>query len=378
MEFTGTTAALNLLDRLLHGHGSDERVTQALDTRAFYIVPRVNPDGADAGLADRRFRRSSVRPYPTTSRKTGSTGNVDGDGRVLMMRLRDPNGSWKPHPDDAAPDRAPAGRLRRRVLPRVSRGHDSELGRRDRHDRARARRPRPEPELARRLGAGGRPARRRPYPRQSQKCARSSSRSSIGRTSRATSATTPSPACTCAPTRAARTRTSRPPTCERSSSWARSDRLTGYPSISIFHDFKYDPKLVIKGDIDWIYDFLGAFAWVTEFWSPQRQAGLADYHFIDWIRDHPPDDDRAILKLADEIGEGYVDWYRSSIRSSGPSSSAAGTSCASGSTRRSRACRRRSSRTPTSRCSSRRSRRGSRSDRSRQRPSARARTGFGS
>ena len=53
-------------------------------------------------------------------------------------------------------------------------------------------------------------------------------------------------------------------------------RLTGYPAISIFHDFKYDPKMVIKGgDIDWVYDFLGVFAWVTEFWSPQRAAGLA-------------------------------------------------------------------------------------------------------
>ena len=88
-------------------------------------------------------------------------------------------------------------------------------------------------------------------------------------------------------------------------------RLTGYPSISIFHDFKYDPKMVIRGgDIDWVYDFLGAFAWVTEFWSPQRAAGLEDYHFIDWIRDHPPEDDLAMLKLADELGEdGYVDWY---------------------------------------------------------------------
>ena len=87
-------------------------------------------------------------------------------------------------------------------------------------------------------------------------------------------------------------------------------RLTGYPAISIFHDFKYDPKMVIRGgDIDWVYDFLGAFAWVTEFWSPQRAAGLDGYHFIDWIRDHAPEDDLAILKLADEIGEGYVDWY---------------------------------------------------------------------
>ena len=87
-------------------------------------------------------------------------------------------------------------------------------------------------------------------------------------------------------------------------------RLTGYPAISIFHDFKYHPKMVISGgDVDWVYDFLGVYAWVTEFWSPQRAAGISDYHFIDWIREHPPEDDVALLKLADEVGEGYVDWY---------------------------------------------------------------------
>jgi hypothetical protein len=87
-------------------------------------------------------------------------------------------------------------------------------------------------------------------------------------------------------------------------------RLTGYPAISIFHDFKYHPKLVIKGgDVDWMYDHLGAFAWVTEFWSPQRSAGLSDYHFIDWLREHAPEDDLALVRLADELGEGYVDWY---------------------------------------------------------------------
>ena len=88
-------------------------------------------------------------------------------------------------------------------------------------------------------------------------------------------------------------------------------RLTGYPAISIFHDFKYDPKMVIKGgDVDWVYDFLGVFAWVTEFWSPQRAAGIADYHFIDWIRDHPPEDDLKLLQLARrDSARGYVDWY---------------------------------------------------------------------
>jgi murein tripeptide amidase MpaA len=99
MEFTGTTAALNLLDHLLHS--DDARVRHALDTRTFYVVPRVNPDGADAGLADGRFRRSSVRPYPRDEPEDGlHREDVDGDGRVLFMRMPDPNGSWKAHPDE--------------------------------------------------------------------------------------------------------------------------------------------------------------------------------------------------------------------------------------------------------------------------------------
>jgi hypothetical protein len=87
-------------------------------------------------------------------------------------------------------------------------------------------------------------------------------------------------------------------------------RITGYPAVSIFNGFRPDLKTVNRGsDVDWLFDFLGVFAWVTEFWSPQRAAGLSDYHFVDWFRDHPPDDELALARLADELGEGYVDWY---------------------------------------------------------------------
>ena len=89
-------------------------------------------------------------------------------------------------------------------------------------------------------------------------------------------------------------------------------RLTGYPAVSIFHDFKYDPKQTIKGGAhDWLYDHLGVISWTTEFWSPQREAGLRDYHFIDWLRDHPVEDDLALLRWSDERfgGRAYVGWY---------------------------------------------------------------------
>jgi hypothetical protein len=52
------------------------------------------------------------------------------------------------------------------------------------------------------------------------------------------------------------------------------------------------------------------FSWTTEFWSPQRQAGLSDYHFTDWIREHPIEDDLKLIEWAKKnYPDAYVDWY---------------------------------------------------------------------
>jgi murein tripeptide amidase MpaA len=101
MEWTGCTAALHLIHRLLTEHGKHDLVTRALDTRVFYVLPRLNPDGAERGLEERRFIRSSVRPYPREQQEEGlRVEDVDGDGRVLDMRVEDPNGAWRPHPEE--------------------------------------------------------------------------------------------------------------------------------------------------------------------------------------------------------------------------------------------------------------------------------------
>src|SRR5688572_13687901 len=100
-EWAGGVAALHFVHKLLDAYGSDERVTRLLDTRTVYVLPRMTPDGVDATLAQGRFIRSVDRPWPP-----GPTGDgiiprdVDGDGRTVFMRLRDPNGPWKQHPDD--------------------------------------------------------------------------------------------------------------------------------------------------------------------------------------------------------------------------------------------------------------------------------------
>src|SRR5436190_4766953 len=115
LEVTGCTAALHLLDKLFRGYGSDPKVTRCLDSRVFYVVPRLNPDGAELAMADRpRFVRSSVRPYPRLDEQDGLyEEDLDGDGRILMMRFEDPNGAWKVDPEEPRlmvrrePDEAP-------------------------------------------------------------------------------------------------------------------------------------------------------------------------------------------------------------------------------------------------------------------------------
>ncbi len=88
--------------------------------------------------------------------------------------------------------------------------------------------------------------------------------------------------------------------------------ITGYPAVSVYHDFRYHPKEVITGALDdWMYDHVGVYSWTVEIWSPQRQAGIEEYKFIDWYREHPFEDDLKMLAWSDEKlgGQGYVDWY---------------------------------------------------------------------
>jgi hypothetical protein len=87
--------------------------------------------------------------------------------------------------------------------------------------------------------------------------------------------------------------------------------MTGYPAISNYHEFRYHPKEVITGVFDdWMYHSMGVHAWTIEIWSPQRQAGITDYKYIDWFRDHPIEDDVKLLEWSDTKlgGKGYHDW----------------------------------------------------------------------
>lgn len=101
-EVTGCAVALHTLHHLLTHHGSYPVGTDLLDTRTLYVLPRVNPDGAERYLTTPYTLRSSTRPYPEDDPDEGLTpADLDGDGRILTMRVPDAKGEWKVSDNDA-------------------------------------------------------------------------------------------------------------------------------------------------------------------------------------------------------------------------------------------------------------------------------------
>ena len=90
----------------------------------------------------------------------------------------------------------------------------------------------------------------------------------------------------------------------------KGEELTGYPAISIWHEFQYYPNEYITGAFDWIYEHLGMFMWTVEIWNPKKEAGIDNKEWIHWFRDHPVEDDLKMLHWSDREldGRGHVDW----------------------------------------------------------------------
>ena len=312
VEVTGSVAALHLIDRLVNGFASgDAAIVEALRTRTFYVVPRVNPDGAEAALADSpRYRRSSMRPWPWTDRHRWpglQSHDVDGNGRILTMRVRDPHGAWVEHPQQPLlmipvdHQSAPAGVQRYRVLtegtiedydgftiptPRSVEGLDMNRNFPAGWDTGVAGsgdHPMSEPEI----DALVRAVSARP-----NICGYNAYHTSGGFLLRPSSTKPDSQL---------------PP----NDVWVfkkiatRCTELTTYPAHSVFEDLTWDKSDTMSGAADdWAYEHLGVYSWTTEFWdaiaaaTPERSGKHIWYEgptveqelaVIEWARTNAPD-----------------------------------------------------------------------------------------
>jgi Zinc carboxypeptidase len=316
VEVTGSVAALHVVHHLVNGFGTDETVTRALRTRTFYIVPRVNPDGVEWVLADSpRWRRSSVRPWPwhDAHRAPGlHVGDVDGDGKILFMRIPDPNGAWttsredhrilRPVPIEGTPD----GAHRYRVL------LEGELVD---HDGFTIPTPRPPEALDMNRnfpagwgtgvpGSGDHPlsepeidALVRAIVARPNICGYNAFHTSGGVLLRPSS-------------------TKRDAALPPGDVWTykqlaeRGTALTGYTSHSVYEDFTWNPDETMSGAADdWAFEHLGVFAWTTEFWDVVHAATGTKQSTHFWYTGPTEAEELAVLAWADEHHpEMFVPW----------------------------------------------------------------------
>jgi murein tripeptide amidase MpaA len=315
-ELSASTACLYLIDRLLSRYGTDPDITRLLDTRALYICPRISPDGAEWAMAEPpRPVRSSTRPYPFAhDREDGLVEqDIDGDGRILMMRIADPNGAWKPHPVEQRlmirRDPIETGGTYYRILPE---------GRIENYDGVQIpiALPRHGLDLNRNYPANWRQEHEQPgagpFPTSEPEI-----RAVVDFVSTHPNITGGIDFHTYSGV-LLRPYSDKPDAdMPPEDLWiyqtigAKGSEMTGYPAISIHHEFRYHPNQVISGGFDWLFTHQGAFMWAVEIWSPQKQAGITDYKYIDWFRDHPVEDDLKLLAWSDTAldGKGYIDWY---------------------------------------------------------------------
>jgi hypothetical protein len=323
IELTGTVAACHLLQHLVAGHAAgDPAIVTALRTRTFYVVPRVNPDGAEWVLAAApRHRRSSTRPWPWSDAHEwpgAHVEDVDGDGRILQMRIPDPDGGWMPHPSDArlmVPVPFDGG------LP----GADGSVGPRYRllaecrvvdHDGFTVPTPRPPEglDLNRNFpagwgtkvpGSGDHPlsepevhALVRAVTARPNVCGYNAFHTSGGVLLRPSSMVADSEL---------------PP----GDVWVydelgtRGTELTGYPVHSVFEDFTWDRSDTMSGaGDDWAYEHLGVYGWTTEFWDVIAAATDHRSSTKIWYLGPTDEEALAVLRWCDEHApDGYVDWY---------------------------------------------------------------------
>ncbi len=96
-EVTGVATVLWLLNYILNDHRHDLDIEELLATTTLYVVPAINVDAMDLMLTAQASRvRSSVRPFPHKEQQDGLIRqDLDGDGLVATMRIAHSDGPWK-------------------------------------------------------------------------------------------------------------------------------------------------------------------------------------------------------------------------------------------------------------------------------------------
>jgi hypothetical protein len=105
-EIQAGEVCLYFANLLLTKYGENEKITRVVDKNAYYILPVVNVDGrahffndAQTPSSSRSFRVPKDEDRDGLLDEDGPD-DLDGDGNICMLRIKDPLGDYKTDPED--------------------------------------------------------------------------------------------------------------------------------------------------------------------------------------------------------------------------------------------------------------------------------------
>lgn len=275
-EHATSATALYACWYLLSKYGEDEEVTRLVDQQVFYILPRINPDGAEYAMtAPYHAWCGNGRFLPGEDRLEGLIPqDINNDGYIVQMRVPDPKGEWKK--DDIDPaimvQREPGeeGGDYYRLYPEgMIRNYNGVHVDIEMQEDGNMNRNFPTNWTPQEYGAGAYPFSEPEtagirdvilnHPNIAGMCAYHTHGGIILRPSMLQPDS----------------EMSAPDLSLYKALGEVGERLTGYPTISVYEDFTPDKTKARHGSLtDWTYEEMGIVSFATELWDLERTAGV--------------------------------------------------------------------------------------------------------
>lgn len=104
VQLVGTEHALRYAEMLARSYGTVDSITALLNSTTIYIIPRANPDASES-FFEKPLKENEVNYSPYDNDRDGlidedDVDDVNNDGYITMMRVKDPRGEWIEDPVD--------------------------------------------------------------------------------------------------------------------------------------------------------------------------------------------------------------------------------------------------------------------------------------
>ncbi|MDP1678509.1 MAG: M14 family metallopeptidase [Bacteroidota bacterium] len=130
-QLVGSDHALRFIEQLAQSYGKTDSITKLLDNTTIYVIPRANPDASESFFAKPLIEREiNYNPYDDDRDAAVDEDDVDDvnkDGIISWMRIKDSRGEWIVNPDDTRlMKKADAGKGEKGIYRLLSEGIDND------------------------------------------------------------------------------------------------------------------------------------------------------------------------------------------------------------------------------------------------------------